>query len=141
MLVAIDINETVEYSSTMDTKEPRTVFLLGAIPAVVMASLKDQSRVVLVDITNNDGRTPVRTNVGEMQLNYVRYGLKGWTNFKNRKGETVPFRTQKQSLSGREVEVASDESLNYLSDEIVQELADKLRDFNSLSVEEVKNSE
>lgn len=139
MLTGIDINETVDYISPLDTSEPKTVFKLGVIPTIIMAALRDQSRIVMVDLLNMDGKTPVKTNLGEMQLNYVRHGLKGWTNLKDSKGTILTFQTQKCNIAGRDINVAADESLNALPEDLIQEIAAKINDLNSLSREEIKN--
>jgi hypothetical protein len=139
MITGIDISETFDYISPSDKSEPKTVFKVGVIPTIVMASIRDQSRIVMVDLQTMDGKTPVRTNIAEMQLNYVRHGLKGWSNLKDKRGNVLTFTTKKTTLAGREIDIVSDESLNQIPDDIIQELSEKIRDLNTLSSEEIKN--
>ena len=138
MITGIDINEVVEYTLQDDT-EPKTIFRLGVIPTVVLAFVKDQSRVVVMNITENDGQTKVRPNLGEMQVAYVRYGLKGWSNFKDKDGNDIPFETEEVQHGGREIKVVSDGSINKLPDDALMELSGVLQQMNSLNANEVKN--
>ena len=140
MLTGIDINEVTDYISPKDTGEPKTVFKLGVIPNVVMASIKDQVRIELLDLVNEDGKTPVKTNLGELQLEYLRFGLKGWENYKGKNGNLIEFVKGNRNVAGMTVPIASNESINCLADSMVLELANKIQSLNTLTEQEIKNS-
>jgi len=139
MITGIDINETIEYTCEGDT-DPKTVFILGVIPTVVMAAVKDKSRTVVMNIFDGEDTPRLKTNLGEMQLEYVRYGLKGWRQMVDKDGKDIVFQNETVQHGGKDVKVASDESLNVIPDDVMTELSGVVQKMNSLNAKEIKNS-
>jgi hypothetical protein len=107
-----------------------TVFMVG--------NLTQGDRVELGDMTTaptmRNGTFVMATRRISKAYAAVRKGLKGWDNLLDHTtGEPVPFATETASDDlGNFSVVASEQSLSYLSQEQVQELADAIMDKNGL---------
>jgi len=81
----------------------------------------------------------VRTN--ETQVNTIRIGLKGWTNFKKPNGEDVPFETERGTLKGipGTHDLVSEKTMNYLPPKFWAELARVIENGSAVEEEDEKN--
>lgn len=139
-LTAIDLGETLDYTSQFDTdKESPTIFKIGVLDSLIMSKISDSLTVYEVDMENPDKNPATRFNYSQRQIEVVRFGLKGWENFKDKQGKDVQFRTKSLNYAGKNYEVVSDQSLSCLAFMLIQELAEVIFKQNRLSVEERKN--
>lgn len=136
-LIAIDPEATIDYSLLSDTGPDKTVFKLGTIDAFVRAYLDDTH----INIRKGDTVDINDVAFNHKLLEIVRFGLKGWTNFKDADGKDVPFVTEDIAVPnvGRRMAVSED-SMKHLSFSWVIELAVKINDHNSLKEADLKNS-
>lgn len=128
----ISIFESEEYISRTDTEKDKskaTIFILGSLDVSTKARLQDNMMAMESDGIN----TNIKTNRNTVYLEAVRYGLKGWKNFIDEKGNEIKFDTVKRLVSGGEIDIPSDESLNRLPSNIIRELGEKILNVNSLS--------
>jgi hypothetical protein len=121
--------------------EGATVFKLGVLDVFLMGQIYDRSTKVTRSIVDNpDGDINVITQVNATNIDAVKFGLKGWQNFKDGGGNDLPFQSVKQFIMGREYEVCADETLRLLGIQLIQELAGKIKEASEVSKVEVKNS-
>ncbi len=140
-LVGLTKAATVKYESQYDPQrgnEGATVFQLGTLDCFVAAYLQDNMAEFTPDLSDASGVRTV-TKINQSRIDVVRFGLKGWENFKDQDGNDIAFRTVKKSLMGREYQVVPDELLAMLDPKVVTELAIKIRRANTVSEEEEKN--
>lgn len=128
MIKAIDVTETKEYTLKSDTVDP-TVWVIGVLDSLTRARIMDEQASI-----ESDGR--VNVNIRTLQIEAIRYGLKGWANFKMKGLERV-FKTVKDA---RNIEIVSDESLKLLSPSVIGELANEILIENTFSEQDLKNS-
>ncbi len=140
-LVGITLDATEEYESTYDPQkgqEGATKFVLGTLPARVQAMLRDKATKFRPD-PNENNNVVAEFLPNEAAFETVRYGLRGWKNFLDAKGDEIEFKTVSRSVAGRQFQVVSEMILDLLPLEVIQELADKIRNLNKASEEERKN--
>lgn len=105
MAKAIDIVGEVEYISPKDTDEEKTTWILRSLTGFEFMECT--------------------TDYDTMYTKFVKRGLIGWKNFKDSKGEEIPF---------------SVENMGRIMPIILQDISFKIQDISVLSEEETKNS-
>jgi hypothetical protein len=134
MLIAQDISTIKEYSLREDTYDNKTIFQLGQLNIATRAYLDD---VYAVEDKDNVINTIKLT---EKYVEFVRFGLKGWTNFVDKNKVTVEFKTvEKVYPNLGKVTIVSDESLNKLTLYQVIELGGQIIRGNKLTEADLKN--
>lgn len=71
--------------------------------------------------------------MGDRVSAYLTFGLRGWTNFRDKQGNQITYK----SIDG----VTNPLCLSHLEHDWKMELAEQIRTYNSLTEDEVKNSE
>lgn len=116
-----------------------TRFKLAFIDSFVTAYLKD--KLTSFEADPNDATKVVSVySPNEIHIETVRFGLKGWENFKDEEGNDIEFKTVKRRMGGRSYDVVSDELLGNLPMSLIEELAVEIRRLNIVTVAEAKNS-
>jgi hypothetical protein len=87
-----------------------------------------------------DESVGIHTRINQTNIEAVRHGLAGFTNFTDAKGGDVKFETQKAVVNGRPYEVVNDAVMNKLGLRLIQELAAKIKEISEVSKAEEKNS-
>jgi hypothetical protein len=111
--IAVDPDYQEDFVLEQDkTEEDHPTFKIGVLDVFVRTYLDDTHSTVehmVDDVPVTD------TVIHDKFLNFVRFGLRGWTNFKNFKGEDVPFVTEDKVFPrlGKRT-VVSDECLRKL---------------------------
>lgn len=86
--MANEYDDTIleEFVLPDDKDEPPTKWKLGALDTLLRVYLKDQ--LTSFNISNNDPHSLANSvvNINAMYLDAVRFGLKGWENFKSKSG-------------------------------------------------------
>jgi hypothetical protein len=142
-LVGLRQDATREFQSDLDKGKgtpEATVFTLGTLTARVQVYLRDQATKFKPD-PENPGEVVAEFLPNHSAFETVRFGLKGWANFKDDEGKDVPFNTENQKLGGRDHMVVDEDSMDFLHGDVIRELAEALNEINTLSEKEVKNSE
>jgi len=139
MIRPINVGETIEYTLPGDTEDP-TIFVIGILDSILKAKLTDIGMVYKYNPdAPKDSVAETRLNIGEQDLEFVRFGLKGFKNFKDAKGNDIPFKTIKRKIANTEYDVVSDDTLRYIPKSAITELAKKIAEENVLSDKERKN--
>lgn len=134
-ITAINPDAISEYSLISDTGEDKTIFQLGTIDSFVRAYVDDTH----LNIKKEDGSFD-DVAIHHKYLEFVKFGLKGWKNFKDASGQDIQFKSEEVSLPrlGKRA-VASDESLKCLDLKWIIELGLEIIAHNSLSKADSKN--
>ena len=122
MITGISLSETKDFISEADTGDQKTVWKLGVLDAEVFASLGE--------FTNN----PLK-----MMLEIVRFGLKGFENFKDSMGNEVKFSTISKSVGPYPYKVVSDNILKIIPSQIINEIGAEILQNSKLGEPEAKN--
>ena len=122
MISGVDVRRTRDYVLKADKDDP-TVWKLGVLPAAVAGLLVDNTKT---------------GNPFEIILTIVRLALKGWENFKM-DGKDIEFRTEKEKLYGREVDLVADDLVNTIPINAISELAIEIQKDLALTATHRKN--
>jgi len=95
-IVAISPNRVVPYSLITDNGDPKTIFNLGILDSLTRAHLDDQH----LEFRKKDTTDPKLEDVAihDKYVWFVRFGLRGWENFKDDNGVDIPFETEEISI-------------------------------------------
>jgi hypothetical protein len=117
-----------------------TSFTIGSITGRAMAWISDQTFKFVPDPDNPEAAgAEFRPNL--TNLHTVMFGLRGWDNFLNAEGTPVQFISSRTRVGDKMVDCVSDTSLDRLPHEVIKWLAERIKEFNSLTPDEEKNSE
>ena len=140
MVKAITLDETWDYIAECDRDgEDQTIWLLGTIDAVLLAQLEDD--LLHFKVGAEEGDTETKLKMNEKNVEVVRHGLKGFTNFTDNGGAEVRYQKRSVTRAGRSVSVMEDATLRRIPAPIIRELAEQILAGNSLTEDEVKNSD
>ena len=131
-ITGISLNETEKYISPSDSAqseaEGATVFTLGSLDAGIRAELGDE----LFAFETGEKQT-IKSNRNKVALKAVRFGLRGFSNYKDSKGNDIPFKTVKTIVNGKEYQTVSDETLDRMHPAHVAELGTEILKRNSIA--------
>ncbi len=115
-----------------------TRFTIGAIDAFVSAYVFDRT----LTFTENEagGVATAQVRMSEANLEAVRFGLRGWENLKDDRGDDVPFTTADRIVMGKKYVTVADDGLARLSQDLVRELASAIRSINEVAPDDAKKS-
>lgn len=162
-LVAMTTSDTVDYVSDLDPAKQKkfvlidasdsskgeieqdvvgddaTVFKLRPLDVFLMGNIYDNASM----LRGNQGSAEVGiyTRVNQTNIDAVRFGLAGFTNFKDRFNAPVRYKTQKAIINSREYDVAHDDVMNTLGVKLIADLADKIKAISEVTPAEEKNSD
>lgn len=121
MITGIDLSETKDYVSKFDRGEQKTVWKLSTL----------SSQVISYCIGSKQNM--------DLAIELVRFGLRGFENFKDKKGVHISFNTVSRPLNGRNYNVVCDEIVNIIPAKILDELGAELLSSSNMTDEEIKN--
>lgn len=136
-LTAMSVSDTWVFESDRDPDkgtENATKFTLGTLDVFLKGHIFDSA-------TEISGQGSITIHTNKTNIEAVRFGLKGWSNFRDKAGNDVPFKTLKRNVGGRSYDVVSDETLNRLSLDDIQELGQAIKTGNVVTEEEAKKSD
>lgn len=117
MATGISLADTWEFSLPNDS----TTWILGYLDGLLMLKLLNE-------------KDPSQFIIGSVQ-----FGLKGWKNFKNAKGEEILFRSKKEFLYGEDRLVVDQEVLKVIPTPILTALGWEIANKQRLGEDEKKN--
>jgi len=160
-LVAMTTADAIDYVSDLDpskrpTKTPRdsndpskgyvegfeilpgaTTFKLRSLDVFMMGTIYDNASMLRgQDGSNEFG---IQTRVNQTNIDTVRHGLIGLTNFSDSRGNAVQFETQKAVVNGRPYDVVSDKVMNCFGVRLISELATQIKEISEVTAAEEKN--
>ena len=115
-----------------------TKFTIGAIDAFVSAYVFD--RTLTFSDSDAGGIAMAQVKMSEANLEAVRFGLRGWENFRDDRGNDVPFTTADRIVLGKRYVAVADECLAVLGQDLVRELANAIRRINEVTPDDAKKS-
>lgn len=138
MIKAVDIDEKSDYVAKSDRDLPeseQTIWKIGVIDSITMSKLERMD--IQFNAETND--TKIQANVLGREIEMVRYGLKGWENFKDSRGEPVKCEKSLVGSAGGSREELTDRCIRQIPIEIIKELAEVIRTQNVVGEAERKN--
>ena len=138
MITAIDVDSIRDYVCKADRslpKEEQTVWKIGVIDSVTMAKLDQLD----VEFNPDSEEAKVKANLLGRELDYVRYGLKGFENFKDKSGVEIKPLMNTIARAGESLQIISDKTLKRIPPDVIRELAAAIKNDNKLSDAEIKN--
>lgn len=129
-IVGISRFETEKFFSERD-KEKETEFTIGSLDVDMKARLSDKMYSIGIQGVSGMG---IGTNKNVVYLEAVRYGLRGWNNFKDSKGKPLEFKTKEWMVYGKPYTIVDDDSLQMLPSWLISELGRKILDRNEVDV-------
>src|SRR5688572_18726257 len=91
-------------------RQGATVFELGSLRVDVRTKIADG----VMGFRQGEGNQPssLNMNLSRQNLEALRFGLKGFRNFKDEDGDPIPYKTEKYQFEGKEILVPSLETLS-----------------------------
>ena len=125
MITGIDTSLSKDYISKFDDGEQKTIWKLGVLSAYAFAYVGSKIS------------DPAKSLDGMIEV--VRFGLLGFDNFKDAKGNNVEFITQRKDVSSRTFTIVSESIISIIPIDIIIELGGKILEMTKLSEQEIKN--
>ena len=113
-----------------------TIFTVGALTVDQRAFITDKTGVI--QEIDQDGTRLVHRN-GSRTLEACRFGLRGWSNFKDPAGNDIPFLRVQRMVFGQSVDVPNNDSLARLGTALVNEIGEVILERNSFIQALAKN--
>jgi len=140
-LKPISLGEIIEVilPSEKSSEDP-TVFKIGVLDSIVRSKIEDISMVYRYNPdAPKDSLMESKLDIATQELEYVRFGLKGFKNFKDKNNKDIPLLFIKKKIGDTEYDVVSDETLKYIPRFALKELSEIIRKENKESEAEAKN--
>jgi len=133
--------KTFDYILRADRdQEDPTVFELSTLPGRVKAKLLDKATTIVPDAGAEQGfYATVEAN--EVAWLTTQHALRGWRNFHDEGGSDVSYKSIKKNVAGKDMAVASEDSMDLLELEWIQELSEATSTGLMLLEEDAKNSD
>ncbi|MET4190684.1 MULTISPECIES: hypothetical protein [unclassified Bradyrhizobium] len=125
MLTGITLVENWTHYSKFDhgeTEAEKTGWVLGAVDVIARSAIQDNAQTWV----NGEGGMVLVNRNSLRNIEIVRFGLKGFTNFKDAKGADIKCEFVRRILAGSEYQVVSDATMAQIPDLIIGELADEI---------------
>lgn len=134
MIDPIAIGQTKEYVSEIekDSKNP-TIWIIGAIDSMEKSKIVISGMDITIDEEGNSIVKQKETGISN-DFKIVKYGLKGWKNFGD-----IEFKTVKEALFDREIDVVPEDLLRVIPLDIIHELSREIWGENQVSEKLEKN--
>ena len=126
------------YIESWDIGPGATSFRLRALDVFLMGVIYDNASMLQGKEGSNE--YGIQTKVNQTNIEAVRHGLIGFTNFRNSKGDAITLETQKAVVNGRPYDVVSDKVMNCFGIRLIQELAMRIKEISEVTPAEEKNS-
>lgn len=137
---AIDLTETQDYVSKLDTDDgEKTIWKLGALDSRIKKQIEDVAWEYEANPNApGDAKAKASFNIGKTELEFVQFGLKGFTNFQNN-GKQVYYDHEQKNIGGKAYHVLKSDILGIIPGDVIKELAEEIKRINNVSEEERKN--
>ena len=140
MIRPINVGDTIDFI-LKDDKDNPTIFIIGILDSLLTAKLTDSSVTYRFNPdAPGDSAAETKWNIAEQDMEFVRFGLKGIKNFKDKKGNDLSFKTVKKKIGNSEYNIVSDETLKYIPRYAIREIANFIAKENRVTEEQRKNS-
>lgn len=123
-----------EFDKARTEEDGATIWLLGVLDADIRARIGDKA---LVMEQGADGAR-MFLNQGTRNLEAVRFGLKGWVNFKD-EDEEVEYETIKRFVNSKPYDIVNDEGISHIPGHVLNEIGQRILVKNTMDEELRKN--
>ena len=117
--------------------EGATIFRLKPLDVFLMGYIYDNASTL--SGRQGDDMVGIHTRVNQTNIEAVRHGLVGFSNFVDAKGGHVRLSQTKAVVNGREYTTVDDASMQLLGLHLIQELANKIKAISEVSGAAEKN--
>lgn len=120
----------------------KTIFHLGVLDGPLRAHLNDDAISFAINSNGADAPSTVKGKGNHLKLMTVRFGIRGWENLRNKKGELITFETQSiplQGIDGGNRQGVSQVAFKAIDPDWYDELAAEIMRTNTFTEEERKN--
>lgn len=141
-IIGLNTSATKKYVSDLDPAKGtpgETVFVIGTLDSRISGLLKDQMTTFDIDQEKPEGVSLKNVKVNGVAFEACRYGVKGWSNFKDDEGHEIKFETKGHYEGGKLYQVVPGDLIARIPDPIVLELYNQITGGNFLSEAEAKN--
>ena len=122
-ITGINLTLTVDYVSKLDKSENKTIWKLGVLNSEAYAFVSEK----------------VATKTLKAMLDVVRFGLKGFENFKDSDGKDIKFDSVSFPLGDYNYNIVANNIIKIIPMEVIIELGAEILKLSRLSEAEVKN--
>ena len=131
----MDVSKGTKIAVTIG--EGATIFKLKSLDVFLMGYIYDTAS----HLGRREGSEEIgiHTRMNQTNIECVRHGLAGFTNFSDSKGGQIAFKTQQAVVNGRPYDVVSDDVMNALGVRLIQDLATEIKRISEVSTVEEKN--
>lgn len=126
MISGIDLTETMDYVSKLDTEDIKTIFVISPV------SSRIQARVGKLAGADGGGAL-------DSMMEAFRFGVKDIKNLQNKQGVPVKFKTEEVVVGNEKCFIVSKDIVDILPLNVIIEVGAKIMSFNNLTEEEAKN--
>ncbi len=135
MISPIPIGQIKDFTLPNDKKDP-TIWKIGVLDSIVKTLL--MSRTLDIKIENSQTKSYPTAATLELDIDILRFGLKGWQNFKLN-GKDVEIKKEKENLGKEDYDVLSRDSIKFIPRGIITTLANEIYISSEVSDDEEKN--
>lgn len=136
---ALSLTAVRPYQSKLDPEfgtDGATTFQIGTLDSRIMGKIKDMAASFTVDPNNPSDEVETSMNRNEVDFELCMYGIRGWKNFIDAAGNSVPYKSLTRHHSGTKYDVVDPDLLKTLPQAIIAELAAEISKDNEVSVAE-----
>lgn len=124
-----------KFDTAADTPDA-TIFKIGTLDGRMTGRIRDMATTMIIDPKALDEQVNTTINTNEMHFQAAMYGLRGWENFSDEKGDDVKFKTVKRTHGGQSYKVVNPEILSLVPQSVITEIGMEVMKDNDLSDEE-----
>jgi hypothetical protein len=117
----LGLGETQDYISQYDKEEPKTIWKLGVLDSEIFDLLGEE-------------KNPLR-----IMSEAIRFGLKGFENFKDSNGNVVKFDTVSRAVGSYNYKVVANNIMKIIPPQVKTELGSEILKMSKLNEDEIKN--
>lgn len=139
---ALTLSRTKVHESDLDPAKgtpDATQFTIGAIDSYISSYVFD--RTLVFGESAGGEREVAQVKMNESNIDVVRFGLKGWKNFKDEDNNDVEFTTVERVVMGKKYVAASDECIARMDIALIRDLASAIREINVVTKDEAGKSD
>jgi hypothetical protein len=138
MATAFNVAETKEHVLKAEAEaEKPTKWMIGRLPHRLYTHLQDKFAEWSVNNLGADAQGSVKFQTYGRNDEFVRFGVKGWTDFLDGNGNQIPFSTVSIATSVGNYPGLSDRTLEMMRP-FIAELSREVAKFNDVEAEEKK---
>ncbi len=136
-VVVFDVAETKSFTLKGDTENP-TTWIIGRVGHRLWSHLQDAHSHLEVNDLGAEAKGSVKFDASKRADDFVRFGVKGWSNLLGKDGKEVPFATISTPTPAGPVQGITERLMEQIRP-FIGELAGEVESFNSPKREEEKN--